>query len=214
MSELLKNHVAALALLNSILTGAKQANAAEKKVIADLILDCVSDKAVNQSMRENARELVEYIHNEAASTVQSMAFRARRFDEFNHLYARAVAGYEKIVAGNTLENSHKLSLAQYALLREMAALKKQFNKLEKFDLISSQGTLQNLQEKIEKCYEMVKFFEPDFDRNFRFKQGFFNLGKQNIFVQEALINSFGRMEKFVNIKGQIEPPENIPTAKR
>lgn len=132
-----------------------------------------------------------------------IAYYSKRLNEFYQIYPRVINNFfEKINKGQTLEDKEKITIEEYAILHDIAFLKKHFDVFDKKNLLTGNVFLSELQKKINRCHEIVLYFEPSLGKNWIIKEGFFAKQKSTVISGEEFAK---RLSQFVMLPHTLKP---------
>ena len=145
----------------------------EKQFLKEFINSSYGDMRLNESIRKNilphgyAETLVDGL---ACSYMQSLAYRTRRIKTFNEaVFDKAVRLFEILNQDKIAKPKERLTIGEFAILRDIATQKELFDKLNKNGLLDVE--LQIIYEKIIQADKIVRYLDNEFKEKFKFPPG-------------------------------------------
>lgn len=147
----------------------------ESQFLKAFIKSSYGDMRLNEAIRKNI-----LVHGYAETQIdgltglymQNFAYRTRRLKEFNEVvFDKAVKLFDLMNADKLPKPNERLSIGEFAILRDLATQKEFFDRLNKKAILAHDPELQKLYEQIIQADKMVRYLDKDFKEKFRFPPG-------------------------------------------
>lgn len=201
-----------LSIVSGMLAGSLVPDEIEKKLAADFIGDIINDSnsnvRINQAMNMilGKGDIEDPLRTVAMYMIEIL-FHTRWLTGFKTILEKARTGHQIVMAGGSLTEDQKLTLHEYAFVRDLGALKLIIDKLDQIQLTGSIG---ELYQGILRCNQTIRDIELKMKID-QARQPFFPIHKQRFFY-EKLLNYFAHLAD-VFVQNKIRPQAPRPELK-
>lgn len=149
-----------------------------------------------------------------AGTLKDLSYRTRHLDKIEPDLDKIWADFQKVAAGEkTLAEDEKITLEQYGILHDLAALNKALEGYNKYGLIKGNEKLEKLYERTQQAATIISHMDKTFNQDFKMPLGAVVLdntqkksaiyGKQLGFFEKIIsffVTKFGHASKGIAVE--------------
>ncbi|MHB1948302.1 MAG: hypothetical protein ACYCQI_09340 [Gammaproteobacteria bacterium] len=197
----------------------------EKQFLNAFIKSSYGDMRLNEAIRKNilphgyAETLIDGL---ACSYMQAFAYRTRRIKTFNEVvFDKAVRLFEILNQDKIAKPKERLTIGEFAILRDIATQKELFDMLNKNGLLDNDVELQKLYEKMIQADKIVRYLDNEFKEKFKFPSGaiiFDSTAKKAeiydksidlaAFIQQTFATEYGHVSKGYTVLKSPKSPKS------
>lgn len=208
-----QNEFFSFSIVSGMLAGTLIPDETEKKLAADFITNIIYDEGLNERVNRAMDKILDVRDEEdplytIAMHMIEIIFHTRWLNNFKIILEKIKNNHKIVMEGGSLNEDQKLTLHEYAFVRDLAALKLITDKLEQIQLVDS---IAELHQAIIRCNQTIRDIELKMKID-QAKQPFFPIHKQRLFY-EKLLNYFAHLTTvFVQNKIKPQQPSVGPSA--
>jgi hypothetical protein len=186
---------------------AKQITLAGSQIssIQGMLASAIGSMTLNKKITElgSEKSSVTGIDASTISDIKAITFRTRHLDKIKYSLNEIHGEFKKVISGEIPELTHKITLEQYGILHDLAALNKVLENYHSLGLINGNTELTKLYEQTKQAKSIVSHLDTTFDQEFKMPLGTVLLTdmKKGALLQAKELSYIDKVKTFVSKYG-------------